>query len=280
MFDRGAVDEDLLALANIKGLRHLRLSDSFYNVPERRKALQAMIRNSASTLESLCIDTGNLSPLLFDWAEKDPTLAVTKPNKTILTALKSLSLECNTMREEDINTIFRAVDFTQLVELGRCRMFEQDRYFYRKLATLAKTAESDGTGMKLRHLCVTMSRYGSDDDTMEDIAKKIEDISGLISLFNSLESLELEDYGEYPVAGATTNPGLDNNMLQAILRNKNLKTLKIFYGCRSSDFRIPYLSPRNVGTLIDGLPQLQKFEFAPDEAQIVSDRTAPISDPI
>lgn len=280
-FIDNGTDEDLLALAKIKGLKHFKLSDTYSFDSERRKALQTMIINSASTLESLCVKTCNRSPmglLLLDWAEKDPTLAATTSRKPVLTALRSLSLDSYTMGFEGIDTIFKAIDFTQLVELRVCRMDQHDRYFLRKFVALVKAAKSDGTGMKLRHLCVEMWRAPSADDTIADVAEKIEEISELVSCFDSLESLKLENFGEYPRARITTNPGLANSLLQAILRNKNLKTLKISHNQPEHEFRVPYLSPESVGALIDGLHLLQNFEFAPKEGQIVSSQMVSVSD--
>ena len=57
-------------------------------------------------------------------------------------------------------------------------------------------------------------------------------------------------------------------MLQAILKHKNLRELRICYKGKISGKEIPYLSDKTVGDLVDGLPHLREFEFAPDEDHI------------
>ncbi|CAM1501380.1 Fc.00g105420.m01.CDS01 [Cosmosporella sp. VM-42] len=64
------------------------------------------------------------------------------------------------------------------------------------------------------------------------------------------------------------NPGLSDILLYAILKHENLRSLRICYSGVISGRKIPYLSVTTVATIINNLPQLQEFEFAPEEAEM------------
>ncbi len=70
---------------------------------------------------------------------------------------------------------------------------------------------------------------------------------------------------------AFPTPGLADTLLRAILEHRGLRSLAISYRGRTRRaVLIPYLSASTVGALVDGLPRLQGFEFAPERGQMVS----------
>ncbi|CAG8955101.1 hypothetical protein HYFRA_00007116 [Hymenoscyphus fraxineus] len=105
--------------------------------------------------------------------------------------------------------------------------------------------------------CATWVWWG--DSTIENRKAIFESKYRFISSFDTLTSLSLMIYTvELGHAG----------LFQAILKHKNLRTLRIEYDDAWRNF-IAYLSGAcTVQTLIEGLPYLPEFEFSPDDTQI------------
>jgi hypothetical protein len=91
-----------------------------------------------------------------------------------------------------------------------------------------------------------------------------------ISSFDTLKILVLNDYNQYPQE-ITVNPGIPNELLEAVFKHQNLKVFRVPYrNGHLSNHKIPYLSAKTVAKIIDNLPELQEIEFAPEQTEMVS----------
>jgi hypothetical protein len=266
--------EDMKPLAAIKNLKHLWIFDNSLsgNSVDKRNVTQSIIRNSLSTLQSLAVETCMYSlHLLQDWESNVSGKVASLRDSHDLIALKSLLLSGIDIDTTVIKSLHKAIDFMQLDELTLVDFHDVDGVFSEYFTSLATLAQGTAKGISLRRLSLKMSNdnilYTSEQKNAELDAK-----CRFISSFGTLTALELLDYGQYP-KNITTNPGLSDMLLQAILKHKHLRTLKIHYVGIRTDSNVPYLLATTVGTIIDGLPSLQEFEFAPDEEQMVSFRT-------
>ncbi|KAK9778944.1 putative F-box domain-containing protein [Seiridium cardinale] len=262
--------EELKPLGRIKNLKHIHLQN--YDTFETLNPFQSILRNSASTLQSLAIETDSYTcPFLKDWEKNFKTSAGvnTKGNGKKgpdFTALRSLSLSGTEIDENFIKEFGKAIDFAQLRELSLANL--RDPQCLLQPYMISRASSYQGTAdvpLSLRTLSLNMT----DHDYMHDTAQQnalFEAKCRFISSFDTLTTLELPDYPQHPAN--TTNPGLSNTLVQAILKHKNLRVLRISYKGRTSGFDIPYLGPETVRTIVDGLHQLREFEFAPDEGKM------------
>ncbi|KAH6890672.1 hypothetical protein B0T10DRAFT_324881 [Thelonectria olida] len=257
--------EAMRPLAKLKNLKHLSLEDhgfSSHAIGDDH-VLRSMIQNSTSTLQSLDVAASSyLSNFLEDWEKKVPAVADQSHD---LTALKSLALSDLSFDATFIKSLQRAIDFMGLRELKLGHLSEGKHLFFDHLTSLTSSRPT-GAGIGLRSLFVKMSKdsYGqTPGQNQADLEAKYR----FISSFDTLTALELEDYNQYSDL-ITTNPGLSDALLQAILKHENLTCLKISYTGVICGCKIPYLSAATVATIIDNLPHLQEFEFAPEEPEI------------
>jgi len=254
-------------LASIKNLKHFRIEDYGYSTG-KHSVLPSLIQNSKSTLQSLALETSSYSDLFSqDLQEKTSTNDSQKGGKHDFARLKSLTLSGLTLNANSIASLHKAIDFMRLSELTLGRLQQDGGVFYHSIADLASASQGTPTGTSLRSLSLRMSedRYNPSE---REVRLSNEGKTCLLSSFDTLTTLEIADYGEYPDS-ITVNTGLSAMVLQGILKHKNLRTLKMTYKGRSSDMKIPYLSAITVGSIIDGLPHLQEFQFAPEEKEMV-----------
>jgi hypothetical protein len=258
-------DQAVAHLAKIKNLKHLSVEGGGSN---ENKAVQSILLNSTSTIRSLVVKTNPYATcFLKDWETKvsaDDALANQKHNLAIL---KSFTLSGVSFDAAFIKSLQRAIDFMGLRELALGRLVDNKHLIFEHLTSLATSARNNAKGISLRSLYLNMSSnyYG---ETPAQTQTNFEATCRFISEFHTLTTLEIKDYNQYSPS-ILTNPGLSNMLLQAILRHKNLRCLKLTYIGVSSSYKIPYLSARSVAAIIDNLPQLEEFRFAPDEAEIV-----------
>jgi hypothetical protein len=252
-------------LAKIKNLKHLELQG---DILDNRNITQSMLRNSMSTLQSLVVQTNMFAGnFLQDWENNASGKDATMRENHSFTTLKSLSLFGTMIDESVIKSLHKAIDFMRLAELTLVHLHDTDSLLLQYLSSLATSSQVTGTGISLRSLNLKMS----DNSFMHTSGQKKADFEAkcrFISSFSTLTTLELPDYGQYP-ASIATNPGLSDILLQAILKHKNLRNLRISYVGITSGLKVPYLSAKSVETIICGLPHLQEFEFAPEEEQMV-----------
>lgn len=276
LFIDGSEPEDIEPLAQMKNLKHLHLEGRGYcSTSTKNNAIQSMLLNSRSTLQSLALAMGPFShSFLSDW-EKNSKASSEKNGEGIseqghgFSALKSLTLASISIDEDFIREFQKAVDFTGLRELDLTNFHDLDNLLYPHLTSVATAYQgTKDTPLSLRSLSLHMSKDRYQIRSQEENAI-FNAKCRFISSFDTLTTLKLRNYGEYP-SNTIANPGLTDPLLQAILKHKNLKTLKISYIGQTSGLEIPYLGAKTVGAIVDGLPLLREFGFAPDEAQMES----------
>ncbi|KAH7009707.1 hypothetical protein EDB80DRAFT_641816 [Ilyonectria destructans] len=264
-FEAGA----LKPMAKIKNLKHLSMQDHGYmsNLEDEDNIMRSILINSMSTLQSLVVETNSYaSNFLKDWEKKISARGATGSQKHDLTALESFGLSRVSFDATFIKSLDRAIDFVGLTQLTVGRLSHGQHLFFQHLTGLTSSAQSSAADISLRTLNLEMA----EESYVQTPAENLVDFEAkcrFISSFDTLTTLILPDYNQYPREIAT-NPGLSNMLLQAILKHKKLRSLKISYSGIISDRKIPYLSAATVATIIDALPELQDFEFAPEEVEI------------
>jgi hypothetical protein len=257
--------EAMTPLAKIKNLKHLSVENGS---SDENNVVQSILLNSTSTLQSLVVMT-NLyaTSFLQDWEKEVSADDALAKQKHSLTVLKSFTLGGASFDATSIKSLQRAIDFMGLRELTLGRLSDGKHLFFQHLTSLTTFSQNNATGISLRSLCLEMrdERYG---EPFEQTQANFEAKCRFISSFDTLTTLEIKDYNQYP-ATIATNPGLSDTLLQAILKHKNLRSLKISYSGVLSGCKIPSLSAKTIAAIIDNLPQLQDLEFAPEEAEIV-----------
>lgn len=274
-------------LAKVKNLQHLYVKDHDWACGEGKdNVVLWMLLNSRTTLRSLSLHTSsfgtcflaNWDMILENWdmivenrdkfmVNGDEIISVSKSDEPHhLAALKSFTLSGARFDEEKfLKSMQNAIDFASLQELRLGCLGEDNHRLFQYLASLFGSAQDKP--VNLRTLSVNMLH-----DLLEEVPeqKQVDHdaICAFVSSFDTLSTLELADYNPYPEE-QTVNPGLPDTLLQAVLRHENLKVLKISYRGIISGFKIPYLSAKTVAAIVDNLPHLEEFKFAPEVTEIV-----------
>ncbi|KAM6525148.1 hypothetical protein FALCPG4_010708 [Fusarium falciforme] len=260
-FEKGA----MRPLAKVKNLQHLSVEDySWGSGIGKDNVVRSMLLNSRSTLRSLSMQTSSYATcFLEDW---EKMVSASKSSQAHdLIALKSLTLSGVRFDEGNfLKSMQRAIDFAGLRELRLGRLSEGRHRLFQYLASVAGSAQDKR--IDLRILSVNMS-HNQHMETPEQKQMDFDAKCAFISSFNTLSTLELVDYNQYPQEHVV-NPGLSDTLLQAILKHENLKVLRISYTGIISGCKIPYLSAETVATIINNLPHLEEFTFAPEESEI------------
>lgn len=261
-----SADEAMQSLAQIKNLRHFSVQDSNYN---KKNILQTIILNSASSLRSLDVKTNQYATnFLQDWERNIATNDNLAKCKHTLSVLKSLTICGFAIDSSIVRSLSKAFDLMGLYDLGIGHIAAGKHLLFQHLTNLATSLPEGSTSVCLRSLCMEMSEYNSWNVMDTESSANFEAICGFISSFNTLTTLELKNYNQYPDT-IITNPGLPTMLSQAILQHKNLKSLKISYIGITGGRKTPYLSASTIAAITNGLHRLEFFEFAPDEAEIV-----------
>lgn len=258
--------EYMMHLAQVQNLKHLRLREFGWTSTSRGQNLHYLLLNSASTLESLYLSITSLVPLYYSLTnDKQETSQPTRSKEPLLKALKSLYLVIYFRNSEDDDKLMRVVDFGKLTELTLLAGSDCGNIFLQKLAQWSK-CPTNGGGLQLKQLRLNIRHVH--EDAEKELVSSISALGTLISSFNSLEILEVDDYEDYPQVPQNAKSSLINEVSQAILRHGNLKTLKLHHNSTGTSIR--YLSAQTVGAIVNSLPHLQDFLFAPEEDEIVS----------
>ena len=255
--------EAMIPLAKIKNLSHLSVENDDF---DDNNIISSVVLNSKSTLRSLVVKTNYYATSFLQGWEKvyaDDSLGKEKHS---LAVLKAFTLCGTTFDTTFIKSLEKAIDFMGLLELTLGRFGVGERLFFQLLASLATSSQTSATSIGLRNLCLDMLDFSHSEALERQMI--FETKCSFISAFDTLTTLEIKGYNQYPDTIAT-NPGLSDTLLEAILKHKNLRILKISYSGISVGRKIPYLSAKTVAAIIDNLPQLQGLEFAPEEAEIV-----------
>ncbi|KAI8651294.1 hypothetical protein NCS55_01373300 [Fusarium keratoplasticum] len=255
-------------LRDIANLQHLKVVDhTLGEALAHEDVVLSILFNSASTIRSLFLETSSLQlgNFLLGWEEMVSKADWIDQESVYLSALKSLSLIGLRFNQSLIDSMANIIDFMKLDDLtigivatGALRLFP----FLRRLAA------KPGTAKNLRKLSLVMSSeralhhlgdFGADMEFKVKIR--------FIASFDSLTSLELKEQNPYPV---TIDDGtlLVDALWRAIISHGNLESLSINCTEDVGTNAIPRLSAATVTTLINNLPKLRNFEFAPAEAEI------------
>jgi hypothetical protein len=256
-------------LALLKNIRHLDVQPSEYIAGG--DFLPSILKNSRTTLESLILYNGiDFQNLDLD---DEPANDSDAP-PPYLTALKSLTLSGFRLSSVAIDgakalkSLCKTINFIALKELVIQYHDDENCLFLPHLTSLFASALTTNTPIHLRTLQLKMSDHSWNHTGLQHTAHLTHKCN-LISSFNTLTSLHLPDYGQYPSSNPV-NPGLAPIFLNAILKHVHLRSLRISYIGVTSSLKIPYLSAYTVGRIVDALPELRDFEFAPEESQMVS----------
>ncbi|KAK7927816.1 hypothetical protein PG985_004814 [Apiospora marii] len=222
-------------LRQVKGLKNLVLPAS---VPD--PVVRSMALNSAPTLRTL-----SLSRVGSEVFQKGSGTSLVR-GPLCLSSLTSLTLGSldwdKKPPEETIRQMLESIDFLKLerlVILGPCTT---NSPLFESLAGVFGTASRPYlTTLEIR---IWMN--------VEAVVRFISSFHTLTSLALSYQRLLDRDDLEY--------------LLPAILKHTRLETLRIPYRKKGSE-GVP-LSAQTVGAIVDGLPVLRNFEFAPEEENL------------
>lgn len=261
-----ASSEDISPIAHIEGLKHLNLQLGWGGGPNIG---QRLIRNSMSTLRTLAIASNSSYYHCFqNWDQiAGPSGPHDSDSGSRFSHLHSLQMTHLLIDEEFIKIFQRVIDFAKLRELDIGFLVDDHVVFWPFLTGLVASFKSKNVDLHLRVFSTDM-RDERHSYTSDQRAARVAVKSAFIASFDTLTTLELRNYGQFDPKQIPINPGLSDNLLQAILHHQNLTTLRMSYVGVISGLEIPYLSATTVSKIIDGLPVLRHFEFAPDETQI------------
>lgn len=275
LFAYDFVDEAMKPLAGLCNLKHLVVQGDLSaggSAPTNDYVVRSILVNSRLTIQSLSIDTNAYSPSPFhDWEKAVSGDKTVSSEEYQLQALQSLSLGKFSFSEPLIASLQAAIDFLSLRHLILGSLQSGQPLFFQHLATLMASATDPQRiptpGITLQYLSMSMAPH---DYRLRFAAKQevFDAKCRFLSSFNTLTNLTLHDYGQYREGG--TDPGLSDTLLQAILSHRTLKSLRLAYRGKDSDYKIPTLSASAIGTLVDNLPLLEEIEFSPDESEMVN----------
>lgn len=201
--------------------------------------------------------------MLQDWSKN-----ITCSNLTDLKFpdLRSISIIGMAVAKEFVDRFPEVFDLPSLRDLSFCGL-TGDAPFFTALAQAMSSYARSNISIHLRTLSIDMYDIDEWNVTSEHQAAIRAAKTSLIASFDTLTSLKIPQYGQYR-NNVSVNPGLSDELVQAILKHKHLRQLSIDYHGVGSNLHIPYLGPKQIGRIIDGLPELREFNFAPDEPQM------------
>lgn len=259
-------NESLESLSQIKDLKHLGVENLGYYDLNKDNIVRSMLLNSSTTLQSLGIWTNSYGPGFIDsWEEVVSANPSLRNRKYTLVALKSLTLHGTSFTATLVTALQRAIDLLSLRDLSLDGNYLE--FFLRQLADLAATSSNSGTAVGLQNLTLELGRpaHGM---AAGQIPAKIAASSSFISAFDTLTSLEIKNFHHHqtiPVDALSTEA-----LIQAIIKHKNLKTLRFSYAGTSHEYGGLFLRATSIAAIVNALPYLQLLEFAPQESEIVS----------
>ena len=249
---------DAMPFTTVKGLRHLHLETS--HVYTTADSPLALIWNSRSTLRSLTLDKSCFQHFYKNKMDRTEELNGSSERRYDFTNLKSLSLQRVSwlMDPDEVDAVTRAIDFTALESLDLVQNNTRVSLFFQRLASIFSCTES--ASINLQSLLLRVGYKAS--TKLDDLYAKPEDEEPgleLISSFDTLTSLKICHAGVR--SSDLLNPGLEDALLQGILKHKNLNTLEFTDTVTEKDRKTPYLDANTVALFIDNLPKLRHFRF-------------------
>ncbi|KAH7239813.1 hypothetical protein B0J15DRAFT_405605 [Fusarium solani] len=255
-------------LRGITNLQHLKVVDhTLGEALAHDDVVLSILFNSAPTIRSLFLETSSLQlgNFLLGWEEMASEADWIYQESVYLSALKSLSLIGLRFNQSLIDSLENIIDFMNLDDLtigivatGALRLFP----------FLGRLAAEPGTAKNLRKLSLVMSSESALQH-LGDLGADMEFEAKIrfIASFDSLTCLELKEQNPYPV---TIDDGalLFDALWRAVISHGNLESLSINCTEDVGTNAIPRLSAATVTTLINNLPKLRNFEFAPAEGEM------------
>ncbi|CAH0057574.1 unnamed protein product [Clonostachys solani] len=238
-------------LKKIKNLKHLSVTDNSFLSLNQHDLIPQIIVNSRATLRSLIVikpDFGSTP------TPKAPAKGHEFPN------LKSLSLGRTNFDNDFSKWLQRSINFMSLRELYLQPLGDGKASFFDHLATLAASKAS--SEIALRTLFVDLSDGHSFLGAPESSQLVFDAKINFLSSFDTLTSLELSDYNQHKID--LPNPGIPDTVLNAILKHKGLRTLKMSYVGLVSGCKVPCVPAATLTAMLDGLPLLEEIHFAPE----------------
>ena len=243
-------------LEKIKNLQYLSVEAHRYD-SAFTKCTTNMIGNSLSQLRNLALET-----------TFDPAILFPAPGKSGLNNLTTLKLRGYSSDGRGIQSMLKVVDFAGLRELHLGSNMDISRLLLDHLS-IYFSSRKPGKEIALQKLFIDASLRHRRDDT-EGLAYRVPSQCQFLSSFDTLKYLEIQEYNQYPDGSTPESPELCDTLLQAILKHRNLKSLKFSYRGMLSGCTIPYMSAETVKSIVSNLPDLEDFQFAPEENDIVS----------
>ncbi|RSL58235.1 hypothetical protein CEP54_007893 [Fusarium duplospermum] len=255
-------------LRDITNLQYLRVVD--HTVGEalaHDNVVLLILFNSASTLRSLSLETNSwqLGNFLLGWEQMASEADLIEQDRVSLSSLKSLSFIGLRFNQSLIDSLENIIDFMSLDHLTIGIMATGALHLFPFLRGLAAEA---GRAISLHQLSLVMSSESALQH-LEDLGADMEFQAKIqfIALFDTLTSLELKEQNPYPVTIADGSLLFDA-LWRTIITHENLGSLSINSMEATGTNAIPRLSAATVTTLINNLPKLRNFEFAPAEGEI------------
>ncbi|KAM0226694.1 hypothetical protein ACHAP5_012338 [Fusarium lateritium] len=255
----GSRESDIRALVNIEDLSHLSIRLNSFSGGDNIEAKVgvSLILNSRSTLRSLSIQSCSFASYLLDGLAKH---AKAKGTGKILTGLESLSLTGAHINEDINDVLAKCIDFVALKQLKLGYQSSGVELMCQYIGdVLSKAHEDASTEIKLRDLSINMADDGWNTEPAEQAANLNAKIH-LISSFDTLNALDLDEFGQYPEG--QPEPGIHPSLFRAILMHQDLIKLKMTQNGINGGRAIPHWQPHDVTNVITNLPKLKELEFS------------------
>ncbi|KAM0547255.1 hypothetical protein ACHAPJ_010517 [Fusarium lateritium] len=249
-----SMSHSLVSQRNLKAL-HL---FSNCDLEDKAKAPLAKIKN----LQHLTIENN-----YADWEDQIKARypdALKQPHD--FTALKSLTLQgmrfAGPFAERIMPNLTRAFDFLALRELSLSYLDESRTTLFNYLEPLFSSADRREICLRSLSLPMNGTKFGQD---YLQIESELECVYRFIASFDTLTSLRIDNYNIF-YSVVKTYPGLSAGLQEAILKHKDLETLRLCFPVMGESVRrIPFVPASTVALLTESLPQLRVLEFPPQE---------------
>lgn len=261
-------DETASYLRDIHDLDHLFIEEC-HGPMTHYGVVQGLIRNSISTLRSLYLHQVAL--------EIDGVYLFGSENDELVSKCSSLQvLDCFNLlyHVDSVEKMMDRIDFTQLSSLTFEHVEGSSSSLFNPLTEVFReaTQQRDSHGIKLRRLLLNAD-YAFEPQMEESNGFESYELSSscrfaFLASFSSLTSLEISNYGRYPYEWSNKTTGFPALVMDAILKHKDLRTLKITNRFGST-LKTLHLTTNNIDAIISGLPHLEHFDFSLTEKYMV-----------
>ncbi|KAJ4259002.1 hypothetical protein NW762_008090 [Fusarium torreyae] len=246
----------LMQLAKVKNLKHFRV------VHTDDSTVQEILMRSQSTLKTLTIYANQYNSNFLEGFREFKSGG---SQGHAFTSLERLELEGVAFDGDSVKLLQKAFNLVGLREIRLRRLGSGRTLLIRHLMGLLQSSNVQKVNLKSLFLDVSRSQSSSPDN--DEVSH--DPCCALIASFDTLTSLELHTRRRLldTIPGKS---GMQDSLLQAILRHSALKTLKISSTKTTYDDTEKglYLSAVTVASIVDGLPDLQEFGFAPKRKEI------------